>query len=67
MEKKIKNFLKILKKVLAFFQEVCYYIGAEKNSEKNNKDFRVWRSLVSRLNGVQEAASSNLVTRTKNG
>jgi hypothetical protein len=34
VEKKIKNFLKILKKVLAFFQEVCYYIGAEKNSEK---------------------------------
>ena len=28
-------------------------------------DFRVWRSLVSRLNGVQEAAGSNPVTRTK--
>ena len=27
-------------------------------------DFRVWRSLVSRLNGVQEAAGSNPVTRT---
>ncbi len=26
--------------------------------------FRVWRSLVSRLNGVQEAAGSNPVTRT---
>ena len=26
--------------------------------------FRVWRSLVSRLNGVQEALSSNLSTRT---
>ena len=26
---------------------------------------RVWRSLVSRLNGVQEALSSNLSTRTK--
>ena len=26
---------------------------------------RVWRSLVSRLNGVQEASSSNLDTRTK--
>ena len=26
---------------------------------------RVWRSLVSRLNGVQEAAGSNPVTRTK--
>ena len=30
------------------------------------QDFRVWRSLVSRLNGVQEAAGSNPVTRTKN-
>ncbi|SBW04213.1 hypothetical protein KL86CLO1_11878 [uncultured Eubacteriales bacterium] len=28
-------------------------------------DIRVWRSLVSRLNGVQEAAGSNPVTRTK--
>ena len=28
------------------------------------KHFRVWRSLVSRLNGVQEALSSNLSTRT---
>ena len=27
-------------------------------------NFRVWRSLVSRLNGVQEAAGSNPVTRT---
>ena len=26
----------------------------------------MWRSLVSRLNGVQEAAGSNPVTRTKN-
>ena len=28
-------------------------------------DIRVWRSLVSRLNGVQEALSSNLNTRTR--
>ena len=27
-------------------------------------NIRVWRSLVSRLNGVQEAAGSNPVTRT---
>ena len=33
-------------------------------AERNTVHFRVWRSLVSRLNGVQEAASSNLVTRT---
>ena len=31
----------------------------------SGKDNRVWRSLVSRLNGVQEALSSNLSTRTK--
>ena len=29
------------------------------------REIRVWRSLVSRLNGVQEAAGSNPVTRTK--
>ena len=28
------------------------------------REIRVWRSLVSRLNGVQEAAGSNPVTRT---
>ena len=27
--------------------------------------FWVWRSLVARLNGVQEAGSSNLLTQTK--
>ena len=52
-----KKILKKLKKRLAKSEKMCYYIGAEK--------IRVWRSLVSRLNGVQEAASSNLVTRTK--
>ena len=31
----------------------------------DGKDYRVWRSLVSRLNGVQEAFSSNLNTRTR--
>ena len=31
-----------------------------------SSNIRVWRSLVSRLNGVQEALSSNLNTRTKN-
>ena len=31
----------------------------------NSTYLRVWRSLVSRLNGVQEAAGSNPVTRTK--
>ena len=32
--------------------------------EYNTQAIRVWRSLVSRLNGVQEASSSNLDTRT---
>ena len=34
-------------------------------SRQGTDDIRVWRSLVSRLNGVQEASSSNLDTRTK--
>ena len=33
--------------------------------EATEQNIRVWRSLVSRLNGVQEAAGSNPVTRTK--
>ena len=40
---------------------MCYYTSAVNELQVN---IRVWRSLVSRLNGVQEAASSNLVTRT---
>ena len=32
------------------------------NMWENIKDVGVWRSLVARLNGVQEVASSNLVT-----
>ena len=47
--------------MLAFSDKVCYYIVAVR--EQHN--IRVWRSLVSRLNGVQEAAGSNPVTRTK--
>ena len=38
-------------------------LGDAHGGEKEN--IRVWRSLVSRLNGVQEAAGSNPVTRTK--
>ena len=33
-------------------------------SRETQANIRVWRSLVSRLNGVQEAAGSNPVTRT---
>ena len=53
-----------LKKTLANSSGVWYLILAD--SEMPSKsNIRVWRSLVSRLNGVQEAAGSNPVTRTK--
>ena len=42
--------------------------GVRANISKSSRarhNIRVWRSLVSRLNGVQEAAGSNPVTRTK--
>ncbi len=51
----LKIFSKNFNFPLAFFFDPCYYRQA---------DIRVWRSLVSRLNGVQEALSSNLNTRT---
>ena len=38
---------------------LCYY------NQVVSSNIRVWRSLVSRLNGVQEASGSNLDTRTK--
>ena len=47
--------------MLAFFELLWYHIEVAKRAAKN---IRVWRSLVSRLNGVQEASSSNLDTRT---
>ena len=44
-----------------FFRHgVLIYCGGRKTQAY----IRVWRSLVSRLNGVQEASSSNLDTRT---
>ena len=49
--------------MLAFFRKLCYYMQAVERQQVN---IRVWRSLVSRLNGVQEAAGSNPVTRTNN-
>ena len=51
-----------MKKVLAFFRMLWYYMRAVGRQQQIN--IRVWRSLVSRLNGVQEASSSNLDTRT---
>ena len=45
---------------------LCYYIQVDgERTETTIINIRVWRSLVSRLNGVQEAAGSNPVTRTK--
>ena len=45
------------------FYEYCVNMSELSGNSKVN--IRVWRSLVSRLNGVQEAAGSNPVTRTK--
>ena len=57
-----KSFSDFLQKVLAKSRKTWYYIKADWFGKLN---IRVWRSLVSRLNGVQEALSSNLNTRTK--
>ena len=60
----LKFFWKFWKKGLHFGIE---YVILTKLTARAaaNKEIRVWRSLVSRLNGVQEASSSNLDTRTK--
>ena len=59
-----KNFFQKNKKSTCFFGKgVLIYQSRREVRQK----IRVWRSLVSRLNGVQEASSSNLDTRTKNG
>ena len=57
-----KSFSDFLQKVLAKSRKTWYYIKADWFGKLN---IRVWRSLVSRLNGVQEALSSNLNTRTR--
>ena len=44
------------------FLKLCGNIS--KSPRERQRNIRVWRSLVSRLNGVQEASSSNLDTRT---
>ena len=56
-----ENFLKNLKKGLQNGGSCGILIKLTCAAEMN---IRVWRSLVSRLNGVQEALSSNLNTRT---
>ena len=60
--RKSEKNLKKCKFGVAFSEKVWYINQADLNSKSN---IRVWRSLVSRLNGVQEASSSNLDTRTK--
>ena len=42
----------------------CAIINKSPGDSGKQMEIRVWRSLVSRLNGVQEALSSNLNTRT---
>ena len=58
---KHKN-LKIFSNWDLIFLKPCAIISKCYGAQQN---IRVWRSLVSRLNGVQEASSSNLDTRTK--
>lgn len=48
-----------------FGDPVVLCTSRQARDDKEKQNIRVWRSLVSRLNGVQEALSSNLNTRTK--
>ena len=59
-----ENYLDFSKKTLANWNRVWYLILAGSEMAAKQGNIRVWRSLVSRLNGVQEAAGSNPVTRT---
>ena len=56
----IEKFFQILKNNACFSESVVLLYSSRLSGK-----IRVWRSLVSRLNGVQEASSSNLDTRTK--
>ena len=53
------------KKCVDIWRAQWYYKQADSFEAAQKINIRVWRSLVSRLNGVQEASSSNLDTRTK--
>ena len=57
----IKIFQKFEKKACIFLKCMVIY----RSRRERQQNIRVWRSLVSRLNGVQEASSSNLDTRTE--
>ena len=61
-----KKFWKNRKKQKKHLHSVsdCAIINKSPGDSDRQKKIRVWRSLVSRLNGVQEALSSNLNTRT---
>ena len=59
--RKKKFFGKIENNACILFVLVVLYRSRRESGKQN---IRVWRSLVSRLNGVQEASSSNLDTRT---
>ena len=54
-----------MQKGLAFLKKPWYIIVVGCETQRTKQKIRVWRSLVSRLNGVQEAAGSSPVTRTK--
>ena len=54
-----------MQKRLAFLKKPWYIIVVGCETQQTKQKIRVWRSLVSRLNGVQEAAGSSPVTRTK--
>ena len=54
------NFKIFEKSTCIFRKDVVTY----RSRLETDANIRVWRSLVSRLNGVQEASSSNLDTRT---
>ena len=62
LRRKRKNFEKIENNACIFRS---YVVSYQSRQESGKQNIRVWRSLVSRLNGVQEASSSNLDTRTK--
>ena len=62
ISEKEKIFKKTENNACILFVLVVLYRSRRESGKQN---IRVWRSLVSRLNGVQEASSSNLDTRTK--
>ena len=63
-KKEEKEKVHFSKKCVDIWCAQWYYKQADSFEAAQKINIRVWRSLVSRLNGVQEASSSNLDTRT---